>query len=104
MGDRTLWIEKCPNCGEDMECYDAPTCLLWVRCCEKCKWSDDRRYYESKDVTGSYIIQLLTSEDARDKGLLVDCPRCKLECGSMDVSLWGVCYDCYADCFDRGEE
>ena len=37
MGDRYLWIARCPKCGKDNDIYYAPSCGIKMWKCEKCK-------------------------------------------------------------------
>jgi len=42
--------------------YDAPSCLQWLKKCDKCGWSDGKDYYE----TAENEIQLLTKKELAD--------------------------------------
>ena len=68
MGDRTWWYEDCPKCKikESVEVYDAPSCLQFLRKCDKCGWSDGLTYYETSPST----IELLTKEEAKKRKLI----------------------------------
>jgi hypothetical protein len=70
MGDRTTtyYDHDCPEGGE-VEQYDAPSSLIFSASCDKCGWTDDRDYYE----TGEHMIELLTSEQANEKGFCREC-------------------------------
>lgn len=74
MGDRTWWTETCPKCKkETVEVYDALSSMMFSRVCKKCGWTDGLRYFEGKDN----IIELCTETQARERGLIMDCPFCK---------------------------
>ena len=91
MGDRTQWIDTCPECGEkSLECFDAPTSVLWVRTCDKCGYIDKRNYYED----GNNGIYLCTEEDAIKKGLLIKCPLCGKYCNCWQIEKYKVCFEC----------
>jgi len=68
MGDRYTWFENCPKCkGEGtVEVYDAPSCYMFSRRCEKCNWTDGENYYETEPNT----IELMTEEEAKKRGLI----------------------------------
>ena len=74
MGDRTWWFENCPQCKtkESVEVYDAPSCLQWLKKCEKCGWNDGKDYYE----TAENEIQLLTKKELVD--LIKKDPKVKI--------------------------
>ena len=73
MGDRTTTYSPCPKCGKEMETYDAPSCLMWSSNCGHCGYDDGLDYYEAPNN----IIELCTKEQAKQKGLIMDCPKCK---------------------------
>lgn len=68
MGDRitTYYLH---DCGGTVEEYDASSSLIFSASCDKCGWKDDRDYYE----TGENTIELLTPEQAREKGFCTEC-------------------------------
>ncbi len=61
MGDRTWWYENCIHCGgtNTIEVYDAPSCLQWLKKCDKCGWSDGKDYYDISENE----IALLTKKE-----------------------------------------
>jgi len=90
MGDKTQWIDTCPDCGENtLECYDAPSSVMWVRTC-KCGYIDKRDYYEDNKNN----IYLCTEEEAIQKKLLVKCPLCKQYCNCWQIKQNKVCFEC----------
>jgi transcription initiation factor TFIIIB Brf1 subunit/transcription initiation factor TFIIB len=68
MGDRYTWYENCPKCKgkETVEVYDAPSCYMFARVCEKCGWTDEKNYYETEPD----VIELMTKEEAKKRGLI----------------------------------
>lgn len=64
MGDRTWWHENCIHCGgkNTVMVYDAPSCLQWLKRCEKCDWSDKKDYYEISEQE----IALLTKKELKE--------------------------------------
>ena len=89
MGDRTWWYEKCPKCGEEIEVYDAPSCLQFSRECQ-CGWTDGLDYYEARDN----VIELLTEKGARKKKLIFDCPKCKQKMIWWEKEKYKMCIVC----------
>ena len=75
MGDRTTTYHPCPECSKEAERYDAPSSLLYLDSCEHCGWTSGLSYYEVAENE----IALCTEEEARLKGYLVTCPKCKQE-------------------------
>ena len=55
MGTMTMWYEKCPKCGKEMDCASQPTSLLWSVHCAKCGYDDGRNYTEEE--TGTIILK-----------------------------------------------
>ncbi len=97
MGTRLKWIDTCPECGKDtLECYDAPSSMLWVRSCNKCNYVDKRNYYESSDE-----IYLCTEEQAIEQGLLLKCPLCGKYCNCWQIEKYKVCFSCEIDTDER---
>lgn len=47
MGDRYIFIKKCPVCGKMYEVYDAPSSMMYCASCE-CGFSENLSYYEFK--------------------------------------------------------
>lgn len=92
MGDRYFWDEDCPKCNtkQSVECYDAPTCLQFYKHCDKCNWKDDREYFEAPNNT----IELITEKEAREKGLIMECPVCKGTMTWWDKENYGKCIMC----------
>lgn len=98
MGDRYSWNENCIQCmGKNtVECYDAPTCLQWYRECNECGWKDDRDYYEAPNN----IIELITEKEAREKGLIMDCPnKCGYDMTWWDKENYNQCIMCHQKVF-----
>lgn len=90
MGDRTTRYLPCPQCGGNSEQYDAPSSIMWVWSCHDCSWKDDHEYYETDENT----TELLTEQEARDRGVVVPCPVCGNDALSLDVKSTGRCFDC----------
>ncbi len=74
MGDRYMWREKCPKCGteDSLDCYDAPSSLMFSRNCDHCDYKDPRNYYEKNE----FEVVLCTEEEARQNGALIICKNC----------------------------
>lgn len=49
MGDRYFSYYPCPECGETVEEYNAPSCGMLVAICDKCGWKADNPYLEEDD-------------------------------------------------------
>jgi uncharacterized protein (DUF983 family) len=94
MGDRYYRYFPCPECGKEVEEYDAPSCLQHSSHCDACGWDDGLNYYE--DVIGDSIdIVMCSEEKAIEEGLINKCPKCK----KMVMTRWEKkeykkCYSC----------
>lgn len=76
-----------------METYNAPSCLLWNRHCDHCGYDDGLNYYEAPNN----VIELLTKEQARKKGLIMDCPICNEQMTWWEKKRLGMCMVCEED-------
>lgn len=92
MGDRTWCYLPCPQCGAETEQFDAPSSLIWAWNCDACGWSDKRSYFEVDDHP--MTIELMTDEEARERGILMDCPECKGLMVIFEKKYWGKCWQC----------
>lgn len=45
MGNRYITFYPCPECGKEVEEYDAPSSNMFVVICS-CGWHDTRQYFE----------------------------------------------------------
>ena len=66
MGDRIMWYEKCPNCGEEIDCMDASSSMIWSVHCDKCGYDDGLDYYDTEPNT----IELLSKDEAKKRGFI----------------------------------
>ena len=90
MGDRYTWYEKCPKCDKEMEYYDAPSSLMYIGKCDHCDYHDPLGYYEAPDN----VIELCTEEQAREKGLIKNCPLCKENMTWWEEVEYKKCMEC----------
>lgn len=45
MGSRYIIPSQCPDCGAEIEIYDAPSSGIYSHECESCGWKEEREYY-----------------------------------------------------------
>ena len=76
-----------------MEYYDAPSSLMYIGHCDSCDYRDPLGYYEAPDN----VIELCTNEQAIEKGLIMDCPKCKKQMTYWEKDEYGKCIMCKQD-------
>lgn len=80
----------CPSCKAQIEIYDAPSSLIWGCTCYKCGWNDGLSYFEDKKG----IIYKISEKEAREKGIIENCPGCSNYMTLYEKERWNQCYEC----------
>jgi len=73
MGDRYTWYEDCPKCKgkKTIECWDAPSCMIFSKICYECDWREDLNYYEEE----KNCLVLISRKEAKRRGYF--CEKCE---------------------------
>ena len=72
LNKRLEWEQPCPECGDQMECFNDESVWAFGWFCQACWYEEPRDYY--KDFDGNQV--LITKQEAVSRWYIRICPDC----------------------------